>query len=103
MDESTDVTYTGKVVGLGGDTIAEKYYINTIEDKVYITNNVVNGIGQRAYIKVDDEKYFSNYPETIDASRYVQYSSKNIEYHSFKNVLTSDFSKVKSSALEVYL
>jgi len=79
VDESTDVTYTGKVVGLGGDTIAEKYYINTIEDKVYITNNVVNGIGQRAYIKVDDEKYFSNYPETIDASRYVQYSSKNIE------------------------
>ncbi len=79
VDESTDVTYTGKVVGLGGDTVAEKYYINTIEDKVYITNNVVNGIGQRAYIKVDDEKYFSNYPETIDASRYVQYSSKNIE------------------------
>ncbi len=79
VDESTDVTYTGKVVGLGGDTIAEKYYINTIEDKVYITNNVVNGIGQRAYIKVDDEKYFSNYSETIDASRYVQYSSKNIE------------------------
>lgn len=79
VDTGLDVTYKGKVVGLNGDNLATKSFINTIDDKVYITNCMVEARGEMGYIKVDNPEYFSNYSVSKEKDKYLKCYAKNIE------------------------
>lgn len=84
VDEGLEKTFKGKVVGLAGDTMAKKSFINTVDDKVYITNSLMEGdisgaFGPGAFVKVEDSDYFTEFSVSKEKEKYVKYSMKNVQ------------------------
>lgn len=61
-EEKTGRVFTGKVTGNAGFSPETKYYITTINEKVYITENLssMSGSTDRYYVTMDDETFFDS-------------------------------------------
>ncbi len=82
VDEGLEGTFKGKVVGLTGDSATKKAFVNTIDDKVHITNSVEDGIygtcTYGAFVKMEDPEYFKVASVSHKNKKFAKYSASNI-------------------------
>lgn len=70
--DGSDKTYTGKISGITGDTT--RVYVTTVDDKVYLTNNLSDSNTKRYYVKMDDETFY-----TAEDKCKIEYSVNSIK------------------------
>ncbi len=78
IDEGIEETYSGTVIGLGGETLRSRVHITTLEDGIYLNQGGDDGErnGNWAYIQPESEEYFTHY--SLDEEKYVDYAARTL-------------------------